>query len=170
MKFNKRVDELETNENPWPLVRWAVKWGLLFLVGLFMLKIICFPVQYIQKVAQVVVEEIDPRELLRKYQWFKDAHAALDAKVASIRVYEQRETKLKQLYGNDASKWPRDVREEWALQASEVAGLVASYNTLAADYNAQMAKINWRFTNVGGLPQGATETLPREYAPYKETF
>lgn len=169
MKFDKRVDSLADNENPWPLVRWAVKWGLLLLVGLFMLKIICFPVQYASKVAQVVVEEIDPRVLLQKYMWFKDARAALDAKIATINVYSLRETNLKKLYGNNAINWPRDVRTEWALQASEVAGVIASYNLLAADYNAQMAKINWRFTNRGMLPQGATETFPREYAPYKET-
>jgi hypothetical protein len=41
-----------------------------------------------------------------------------------------------------------------------------SFNQLAADYNAQMAKINYAFCNVGQLPQGATTPLPREYKPY----
>ena len=39
---------------------------------------------------------------------------------------------------------------------------------LAAEYNAQMAKFNWAFTNQGKLPAGATEVLPREFKPYTE--
>lgn len=41
-----------------------------------------------------------------------------------------------------------------------------SYNSLAADYNSQMAKFNWRFANKGDLPPGATDPLPREFKPY----
>jgi hypothetical protein len=29
-------------------------------------------------------------------------------------------------------------------------------------------KFNWRFTNVGDMPPGATTPLPREYKPYVE--
>lgn len=167
MKFNDRLDAID-NGNLWPIVRWFLKWGFFLGAAGIALRIVCFPVQYASKAAQVVVHEIDPAVLQQKYEWFKNAHAALDAKVATIRTYEARAGQLKILYGPNAAKWPRDVREEWSLQASEVAGVIASYNTLAADYNAQMAKWNWRFTNIGGLPQGATEPLPREYAPYRE--
>ena len=49
----------------------------------------------------------------------------------------------------------------------EVSGITAGLNALASEYNAQMAKWNWRFTNVGQLPKGATEALPREFKPYQ---
>lgn len=45
-------------------------------------------------------------------------------------------------------------------------GLKASYNSLSADYNARMAEVNWAFTNVGKLPHGESQTLPREYRDY----
>jgi hypothetical protein len=45
-------------------------------------------------------------------------------------------------------------------------GIKASYRTLAAEYNAAMAKFNYRFANAGDLPEGATEPLPREFATY----
>lgn len=168
MKWTERVEAFEQKENPWPLIRWGLKW-LLIVGALFLgLWIVCAPVNYASRVATVVSNEIDPAVLLQKYMWFKDARAALDAKLATIRVYESRRARLERQYGS-AARWPRDVREEWSLQESEVSGVVASYNTLAADYNAQMAKINWRFTNRGQLPAGATETFPREYAPYKES-
>lgn len=64
--------------------------------------------------------------------------------------------------------WPKEDREQYNLWTSEVAGVRASYNALAAEYNSQMSKFNWRFTNAGQLPEGATETLPREYKPYED--
>ena len=40
------------------------------------------------------------------------------------------------------------------------------HNQLCAEYNSAMSKFNYRFTNIGDLPEGATEPLPREYKPY----
>ena len=117
--------------------------------------------------AKVAQQEFGPEAMLEKYEWFKDASAALDAKVANIAVYENRFAKMQKDYGADHSKWPRDAREQESIWQSEVAGVIASYNNLAADYNAQMAKFNWRFANKGELPKGADTPLPREYKPYK---
>lgn len=121
--------------------------------------------------AAVAREEVGPRALLVKYEWFKDARSALDAKRANIKVYETRFTRLQTDYaGLPRSKWPEDERQQANLWSSELAGIVASYNRLASDYNANMAKVNWAFTNAGSLPQGATEVLPREYAAYQTTY
>lgn len=117
--------------------------------------------------AQVAREELGPRALLQKYEWFKDAAAQLDKKRADIKVYEGRITSMDEDYqGTPRKDWPRDEREQRSQWQSEVAGVKASYNALAAEYNSQMAKENWRFTNVGDLPKGATEVLPREFREY----
>ncbi len=108
--------------------------------------------------ARVVQKEFYPEALLRKYEWFKDAAAQLDKKRADVAVYEAR---LK-----EAKVIDRVEREQRMLWQTELAGVKSSYNALAAEYNAQMAKFNWRFTNIGDLPPGATETLPREFKPY----
>lgn len=119
--------------------------------------------------AQVVQEEFGPREALRKYEWFKDAAAALDKKRADLTIYEARFQSLENAYkGQPRSAWARDDREQWSIWQSEAAGVKASYNTLAADYNAQMAKFNWAFAEAGRLPRGAAEPLPREFKPYME--
>ncbi len=122
--------------------------------------------------AQVVQEEFGPRAMLKKYEEFKDIAAALDAKKASIESYEKGLADTKAMMVDRDNKalpmveWPRDVREGYMQRQTEVRGLKASYNTLAADYNARMAKFNYRFTNVGDLPQGATTPLPREFRTY----
>jgi hypothetical protein len=117
--------------------------------------------------AKVAQDEFGPRAMLDKYTLLKDMHAQLDKKKADIQVGEQRLTSMKEAYaGVPRGQWPRDEREAYNQKEAELAGMKLSYNDLAAQYNAKMAEVHYRFANVGELPQGATEPLPREYAPY----
>lgn len=141
------------------LITLAIMTALATLVGI--------PLGWYHQAAKIAVTEFGPEQMLKKYEWFKDAAAQLDKKRADIEVYQSRLTNMEVTY-EDVSRlnWPREDREQYNTWQSEVAGVKASYNSLAAEYNAQMAKFNWRFTNVGDLPAGATEPLPREYKPY----
>lgn len=115
------------------------------------------------RTVDVVKQQIDPAELLRKYELFKDESAQLDAKLASIHSKQNAVKKMQALPQGD-----RVNREQLMVWQQELEGMKYSFNSLAADYNAQMAKINYAFCNVGQLPQGATTPLPREYKPYIE--
>jgi len=118
--------------------------------------------------ASVTQEEFGPRALLEKYELFKDMHAQLDSKLASIEVYRQRVTRFEEDFADvPRPEWDRHARSEYDLLTAELTGMVAAYNSLAAEYNAAMAKFNYRFCNTGTLPEGATQTLPREVAPYE---
>lgn len=122
---------------------------------------------WFSEAAKVAQDEFGPKAMLTKYEWFKDASAQLDKKIADISVYDARLKSQDAAYKGVARKdWPRDEREQRSVWESEVAGVRASYNSLAADYNSQMAKFNWRFANRGDLPKGAETPLPREYKPY----
>lgn len=57
--------------------------------------------------------------------------------------------------GIPRNEWARDDRELHAVLSGELSGIKASYNSLAAEYNSQMSKMNWRFTNIGELPADA---------------
>jgi hypothetical protein len=119
--------------------------------------------------AQVAHEEFSPRAMLDKYEWFKDAAASLDAKRASIDVYETDLKTMVDSYGNTSRKdWSREDKEFYQQRSTDIAGIKASYNKLAADYNAQMAKFNWAFANAGAMPKGLEDkpALPREYREY----
>ena len=129
--------------------------------------VVGIPLGWFSEAAQVTREEFGPRALLEKYEWFKDAAAQLEKKQADITVYDGRMKAMNETYKDLArQKWPREDREQYNVWSSEVAGVKASYNTLAAEYNAQMAMFNWRFANVGDLPRGAEQPLPREFKPY----
>lgn len=117
--------------------------------------------------AQVTKKEFSPSALLTKYEWFKDVSAQLDAKRMNIENAQARIKSMEDGYaGTPRNQWVRADVEQYNLWQNEVSGLKANYNNLAAQYNAAMAKFNYRFTNVGDLPQGATEVLPREVRPY----
>src|SRR3990167_7025376 len=141
------------------------------IVGIFALVILISVIGYglgwFGEAAKVAQEEFGPRTMLEKYEWFKDAAAQLEKKQADITVYDGRMKAMNEIYADLArQKWPREDREQHNVWSSEVAGVKASYNSLAAEYNAQMAKFNWRFANVGELPNGADKPLPREFKSY----
>lgn len=118
---------------------------------------------------ETVYEEFKPEELLRKYEWFKDASASLDQKLATLSTYETRFDEIKKGYGKDSTsraKWVREDREQYNIWLSEYTGVKASYNDLASEYNSAMAKFNYRFTNAGDLPKGADRPVQREYKEY----
>lgn len=114
---------------------------------------------YLSDAQRVAYEQTAPEAALRKYEWFKDAAAQLDKKRADISVYKSRMTGMEATYiGQPRQSWLRSDAESYNTWSSEVAGTIASYNALAAEYNANMSKINWKFA----------DTLPREFTPYLE--
>lgn len=123
--------------------------------------------RYLNDGADTAFKEFKPSALLKKYEYYKDVSAQLDKKIADIGVYESRLKDLSEQYvGIKRKDWARDDREQYSIWQSEESGIKASYNTLAADYNSSMVKFNYSFCNIGQLPQGATNPLPREYKPY----
>ena len=94
--------------------------------------------------------------LLKKYEYLKDLSAAIDKKRADIELYQI----------EISSYTKEDDRSYVEQRKSELIGIIAIHNQLCAEYNSTMSKFNYRFTNTGDLPEGATEPLPREYKPY----
>lgn len=122
---------------------------------------------WLSKASDVATQQVDPALLLKRYEWFKEASAQADKRRANIEVFKARLTSMEKSYEGTARKdWDRTDKEQFNLWQQEIAGTVASYNEIAAEYNAAMAKFNYRFTNVGDLPRGAAQPLPREVKPY----
>jgi len=137
---------------------------LVLILGILVLLPSC---RWYGDAADTAFDEFKPSALLKKYEYFKDMSAVLDKKYADLGVYETRFELMKEDYaGVPRIEWAREDREQYNLWSSEMAGIKASYNEVAAEYNAGMSKFNYAFCNVGELPKGATDPLPREYKPY----
>lgn len=156
------------NETGWTLRKSFFKIILPLILFSCSVSVVGYGLGWFSEAATVAKEEFGPRAMLEKYEWFKDASAQLDKKVADIKIFDGRLTSMKNDYAGIArTKWDRTDKEQFNLWTQELAGIKASYNSLSAEYNAQMAKFNWRFANAGALPEGANEVLPREYRPYQ---
>lgn len=108
---------------------------------------------FIGEGAAVVKEEFGPRAALRKYEWFKDASAQLEGKKQTIIVYDNKLKALETSYeGASRREWDRTDKEAMNLWMVEVAGIKASYNRLAAEYNSASSKFNWSYAE-GDEPQ-----------------
>lgn len=163
-------DSVEKNLDAGPRAAgWLIfKWALALMMGVFLLGLVGHGLGWFGEAAQVAQEQFGPRALLQKYEWFKNAAAQLDKLNADIRVYEARVAAIEKTYeGVPRTQWARDDRQDWSIASAELAGVKAAYNELAAEYNAQMAKFNYAFTNAGQLPQGADRVLPREFRTYE---
>ena len=123
---------------------------LLFLIAISLAMIQC------KDAKETAYNEFKVSTLLKKYEYFKDLSAAIDKKRADIEVYQ---TEISS-YNKDDDKFYIEQRK------SELLGIIAMHNQLCSEYNSAMSKFNYRFTNVGDLPEGAVEPLPREYKPY----
>lgn len=106
--------------------------------------IIFVPVRYFNNLSETAYEEFKPSEMLRKYEWFKDAGSVLDAKLKDINVYQSRLDLMIESYDDTKRKdWDRTDKETFNIWSLEVSGIKASYNQLAAEYNSNISKFNW---------------------------
>lgn len=125
---------------------------------LFLILIIISSCRYASDASDTAFDEFKSSTLLKKYEYFKDLSAAIDKKRADIEMYQS------EIAGMDS----KDKDDKFYIQQrkSELFGIISMHNELCSQYNADMSKFNYRFTNVGDLPSGATEPLPREVKPY----
>lgn len=135
-----------------------MKWLRLFILLFAGPLIIGFTYNWFGNAAKTAQKEFAPSALLKKYEYFKDLSAAIDKKRADIEVYH---SELK-----DYKIVDKEDKIYYQQRKVELIGIISIHNQLCSDYNAAMAKFNYRFTNKGDLPESNLEPLPREYKPY----
>ena len=141
------------------------------VIGLFIVSVVIGGLGFVSgwfgEAATVAQEEFGPEAALEKYEWFKNASAQLDKKRADIKVYEANVQDLESDYeGTPRSKWDRVDKQQLSQWKMEVSGIKASFNSLAAEYNANSAKFNWKMFDTGKAPDGSNYPLPRTIKPY----
>lgn len=116
----------------------------------------------VDEAAAVAQEQLGPRTLVRRYEWFKDAAGQLQSLAANVDAARKRQSAMEHSYDGVArSRWAREDREQWNQWDTEASGIAMAYNSLAAEYNANSSKINWNVVPLG------YQTLPHTFVPYK---
>ena len=117
---------------------------------------------------QTIQQQYSPSALLAKYESFKDEYSQCESLLADANQSITQANTLSVMYsGVPRNQWSQQDSSQWAVYQNAAQGALAQYNNLASDYNANMSKFNYAFCNVGTLPAGATEPLPRQALPYQ---
>ncbi len=100
-------------------------------------------------------KEFDPSAMLRKYEWFKDQYAQMQQ--ISKRT-EDAESRIKRFesFNGAPSKWGWQTHDEYNRLGTVLQGYKDQYNSLAAEYNSQSSKFNWKKFK-GEVPQAIEE-------------
>lgn len=100
---------------------------------------------FMSQAVDVAAEEFNPKAMLRKYEWFKDASNSLDGMRNNIANAVTTIDGIREMYRDVPRKdWDRWDRQQLMQSIQELNGLRQIYNGLAAEYNSQSAKFNWR--------------------------
>lgn len=120
-----------------------------------------------RQATDVVIDEYGPEAINRKYQWLREARESLDQKQANIEVRSTVLRELEEGYGDiPRSQWDRTDKAEYSLARSELTGAQQSYNSLAAQYNAEIKKVTTGIAQAGIEPPVGFDGLPTRYAVY----
>ena len=133
--------------------------GILTIVGVvIVLTIGGYILGWFGEAAKVAKEEFGPEASLEKYEWFKETGATLQEKKRTIEVYENNVKEIEADYeGIKRIDWDRTDKEQINQWRLEVAGLKASFNQTAAEYNAASDEFNWKPYKTD---------IPKEYESY----
>lgn len=133
---------------------------ILYFIGFGIIAIIIgFIFGSVGDAAKVVQSQFSASAMLKKYEEFKDLSAAIQKKKADIEMYRD---ELSNYEIKD-----KDDKFYYEQRKSEALGIISIHNDLVAQYNSGMSKFNYRFANVGELPQSNLEPLPREYQNFE---
>lgn len=132
-------------------------WFLLVFTSLTIMGTCCY---FCNDAARTAKREYSASTMLKKYEYFKNLSSAIDKKRADIEMYQAEIMELKQNAKDNDDKFEIQQRK------SELLGIISIHNSLCSEYNAQMSKFNYRFTNSGDLPETNLTPLPREFKPY----
>lgn len=140
-------------------------------IMLSLINVGCNAMRWGNEASETAYQETRPLALLNKYRYFKKVAANLESQKADIMAMEAtRETWEKRYANLPLEKWPMRVQEQYDQRLTELNGLKANFNSLAAEYNRAMADLSWSFCNVGkmpaGFPEDAQTPLERRVATY----
>ncbi len=147
-KFEKKFDAGFSKD------KYSIKKYLIYGISLFLLlSTMGYFLGWFSDAASVAKKEFSATAMLKKYEYFKDASQQIIAKKNDIVIYESKINRL--CTGNDLD---RVSRENCGLYEQELAGLKMSFNSLAAEYNSQSNKFNWK-----SFDQTEGDSIPKNF-------
>jgi len=113
----------------------------------------------VQTVHDVVDKTINADNALFNYEEFFNKYEGAKMQAINIKNTEKAIQILKDIYGSDAIKWPKDVRGDYSNLQQNIEGYKMMYQKITQEYNADSQKFNRNLFKSKSLPY----MLPDDY-------
>jgi len=144
---------------------WLSVLGIVFILGVvgFVGKAVLFPVHVLDKTAEtgygIVDKTLNADNVLFNYEQFHDLYQGAKQQAVNISNSKTQINNLKETYGEDASKYPKDVRSDLSFQQQTLEGYLLQYQKIASEFNSNSKKLNRELFKAKELPY----QLPLDY-------
>jgi len=106
----------------------------------------------VQTAHDVVDKTINADNALFNYEEFFNKYEGAKMQAINIKNTEKAIQTLKDTYGNDATKWPKDVRGDYSNLQQNIEGYKMMYQKITQEYNADSQKLNRNLFKSKSLP------------------
>jgi len=113
----------------------------------------------VQTAHDVVDKTINVNNALFNYEEFFNKYEGAKMQATNIKNTEKAIQTLKDTYGEDATKWPKDVRSDYSNLQQNIEGYKMMYQKIVQEYNADSQKLNRNLFKSKSLPY----MLPDDY-------
>lgn len=144
---------------------WLMVLGIIIIFGVvgFIGKAVLFPVHVLDKTAKtgygIVDKTLNADNALFNYEQFHDLYQGAKQQVMNISNCKSQINNLKETYGEDASKYPKDVRNDLSFQQQTLEGYLLQYQKIVTEFNSNSQKLNRELFKSKDLPY----QLPLDY-------
>jgi len=166
MKNKLKRIKLKEEINMKSLVKiWLLVLGMIFAIGLvgFIGKVVLFPVHVLDKTAEtgygIVDKTLNADNVLFNYEQFHDLYQGAKQQAVNITNSKNQISTFKETYGEDASKYTKDVRNDLSFQQQNLEGYLLQYQKIVSEFNSNSQKLNRELFKSKELPY----QLPLDY-------
>ena len=144
---------------------WLVVLGIIFILGVvgFVGKVVLFPVHVLDKTAEtgygIIDKTLNADNVLFNYEQFHDLYQGAKQQAVNIFNSKNQINNLKETYGEDASKYTKDVRSDLSFQQQTLEGYLLQYQKIVSEFNSNSKKLNRELFKAKELPY----QLPLDY-------
>jgi len=144
---------------------WLLVLGMFVAIGVvgFVGKVVLFPVHVLDKTAEtgygIIDKTLNADNAIFNYEQFHDLYQGAKQQAINISNSKNQINNLKETYGEDASKYPKDVRNDLSFQQQNLEGYLIQYQKIVSEFNSNSKKLNRELFKAKDLPY----QLPMDY-------
>jgi hypothetical protein len=166
-EYHRAADAVAA-ETPWTIWKGFTHIALPMIAVLALGSIVTRSLGWWGEAADVAQQELGPKAMLKKYEWFVDQASRIDKMDADVALYGQRVGSVDAQYasyGPDKSAWPPAIQIQYnhdrSMARDDLMSIVSQRNNLVREYNAQSEKFNWEpFNSKSGRPRPRYDESP----------